>query len=181
MRINPPLVALSIGAFGIGAKVGVTLFDKLDIAAGYVYGQSILDKEFTEGEVDSRISSHVPWGAISYGTDDARVSVTGGYALKNHQTWFEDHPSFGPWREIYDTNAAFGAIGGDYRFARHWKVAAEGAIMQTVDVVPLIATVRYFTNTFAIDLGLAYAGLTLNGAEAPPIPVAPILSGILVL
>ena len=107
--------------------------------------------------------------------------MNGGYALKNHQTWFEDHPSFGPWREIYDTNAAFGAIGGDYRFARHWKVAAEGAIMQTVDVVPLIATVRYFTNTFAIDLGLAYAGLTLNGAEAPPIPVAPILSGILVL
>ncbi len=168
------------GAFGIGIKVGTTLFDKLDLAAGYVYGQSILDKEFTPGETDSKIRAHVPYAAISYGTDDSRVSVTGGYAMKNHQTWFENHPSFGPWREVYDTNAAFGAVGGDYRFARHWKVASEVAYMQTVDVLPVILTARYFTNSFAIDLGAVYAGIALNGKEAPPIPVFPMLSGVFV-
>ena len=53
-------------------------------------------------------------------------------------------------------------------------------MMQTVDVAPIIFTARYFTNTFAIDFGAAYAGLTLNNAEAPPFPVLPMLSAIFV-
>ena len=168
------------GAFGIGAKVGTTLFGKLDLAAGYVFGQSILDKEATVGELDSKIRAHVPWASISYGTDDTRASVTGGYTLKRHETWLPNHPTRGDWRDIYDTNAVFLAAGGDYRFARHWKVAAETAYMETVNVIPLIVTARYFTNHFAIDLGAVYAGITINEAEPPPIPIFPMLSAVFV-
>ena len=168
------------GAFGIGAKVGTTLFGKLDLAAGYVFGQSILDREATVGELDSKIRAHVPWASISYGTDDTRASVTGGYTLKRHETWLPNHPTRGDWRDIYDTNAVFLAAGADYRFARHWKVAAETAYMETVNVIPLIVTARYFTNHFAIDLGAVYAGITINEAEPPPIPVFPMLSAVFV-
>ena len=168
------------GAWSVGAKLGTQLFGKLNLAAGFHYGQSILDKEYTPDQVDSRITVRVPYGAISYGTDDSRVSITGGYAFKQHQRWFEDHPTWGDTLDVFDRDAAFGAIGGDYRFARHWKVAGEFALMQTVDVAPIIATVRYFTNTFAIDLGAGYAGITLNGAEAPPFPILPMLSGVFV-
>ncbi len=168
------------GAFGFGAKVGTTFFDKLDVAAGYVYGQSILDKEFTVDELDSKIRAHVPWASISYGTDDARASVTAGYALKNHQTWLVNHPTNGDFREIYDTNAVFVAGGGDYRFARHWKVAVESSYMETVNLIPLIATARYFTKNFALDIGAVYAGLAINGAEAPKIPVVPMVSAVFV-
>ncbi|MCB0713622.1 MAG: hypothetical protein KDD67_14940 [Ignavibacteriae bacterium] len=168
------------GAWSVGAKLGTQLFGLLNIAVGYHYGQSILDKEFTTDELDSRITVSVPYGAISFGTDDRRVSVTAGYAFKRHSTWITTDPVLLPFRDDYRKDAAFGALGGDYRFAKHWKVATEFAMMQTVDVAPIIFTARYFTNTFAIDFGAAYAGLTLNNAEAPPFPVLPMLSAIFV-
>ena len=168
------------GAWSFGGKLGTRLFGKLNIAAGYHYGQSILDKEFTPDEIDSRITVSVPYGAISYGTDDNRVSVTAGYAFKRHSTWITDDPVLPPLRDEYNKDAAFGSLGGDYRFARHWKIVGEFAMMQTVDVAPIILTARYFTNTFAIDMGAAYAGITLNNAEPPPFPLLPMLSVIFV-
>lgn len=168
------------GAFGVGAKLGTTFFDKLDIAVGYTYGQSLLDKEATAGELDSRITVHVPFGAISYGTDDARVSATGGYAFKTHSTWITTDPVLPPLRDTYAKDAAFGSVGGDYRFARHWKVAGEFLMMQTVDVAPIVLTARYFTNTFALDIGAAYAGITLNDAPKPKIPLLPVVSAVFV-
>ena len=168
------------GAWSLGAKVGTELVDKLDVAAGYHFGQSTLDKEFTPDETDSRITVHVPYGAVSYGTDDSRISLTGGYAFKRHSTWITDDPVLPPLRDEYNDDAPFAALGGDYRFARHWKVAGEAVWMGNVDVLPVIATARYFTERFAIDLGFAFAGITLNDAESPPVPIAPIISGIFV-
>ncbi len=168
------------GAWSVGAKLGTQLFGLLNIAAGYHFGQSTLDKEFTPDEIDSRITVNVPYGAISYGTDDRRVSITAGYAFKRHSTWIVTDPVLPPLRDDYSKDAAFGALGGDYRFARHWKVAGEFAMMQTVDVAPIILTARYFTNTFAIDIGAAYAGITLNDAEPPPFPLLPVLSAVFV-
>ena len=158
-----------------GAKLG-TSFGKFSIAGGYAFAVSTLDKELTPDELDSRIYLNIPFAAVSYGTDDSRVSLTGGVALKRHSTWvLEDNH-----RVEFDTAAYFGALGGDYRFARHWKVAGEFALMQTLDVAPLLVTARYFTNTFAIDAGLGYAGFTLNDADKPKFPFVPVLSAVFV-
>lgn len=162
-------------AVGGGAKVG-TGFGKLNIAAGYAFAVSTLDKEFTVDELDSRITLNMPYAAVSYGTDDSRVSLTGGLALKQHSTWvFEDNH-----RVEFDTTAYFVTLGGDYRFARHWKVAGEFALMQTLDVAPLLVTARYFTNRFALDAGLGYAGFVLNDADKPQFPFVPVLSAVVV-
>ena len=162
-------------AAGAGLKVG-TGFGKFNIAAGYAFAVSTLDKELTADELDSRITLNIPYAAVSYGTDDSRVSLTGGVALKRHSTWvFEDNH-----RVEFDTAAYFGTLGGDYRFARHWKVAGEFALMQTLDVAPLIVTARYFTNKFALDAGLGYAGFVLNDADKPKFPFVPVLSAVFV-
>ncbi|MCE2504624.1 MAG: hypothetical protein J4G05_11300 [Chlorobi bacterium] len=168
------------GAWSLGAKLGTQLFGKLNLAAGCHFGQSTLDKEFTPDQVDSRIIVTVPYAAISYGTDDARVSIIGGYAFKQHKRWFEDHPTWGDTLDVFNKDVEFGAFGGDYRFAKHWKVAGEVAYMKTVDVVPIITTIRYFTNRFAIDVGAGYAGIILNDADMPPFPILPIISGVFV-
>lgn len=167
-------------AFGAGAKLGTELFENFNIAGGYAFAMSTLDKEFTVDELDSRIRLHIPYAALSYGTDDRRVSATAGLAFKRHSTWILADPFFGDYRKDYDTTAVFGSIGGDYRFAKHWKVAVEGAYMQTLDVVPVMLTARYFTNSMALELGAGYAGFTLNNAEAPKIPIFPVLSAIFV-
>ncbi|MEZ4783308.1 MAG: hypothetical protein R3F28_04435 [Candidatus Kapaibacterium sp.] len=52
--------------------------------------------------------------------------------------------------------------------------------MGSVDVLPIVATGRYFTEKFALDFGVTYAGIALNGAEVPPIPLVPIISAIFV-
>lgn len=167
-------------AFGAGVKLGTELFDDFNIAGGYAFAMSTLDREFTPDELDSRIRLHIPYASISYGNDDRRISATGGYAFKRHSTWILADPHFGDYRKEYDTAAAFASLGGDYRFAKHWKVAAEGVFMQTLDLIPVMLTARYFTNSFAIDIGAGYAGFTLNDAERPKIPVFPVLSGIFV-
>lgn len=166
-------------AAGAGVKVG-TSFGKFNIAGGYAFAMSTLDKEFTPDETDSRITLNIPYAALSYGTDDSRVSITGGAAFKHHSTWVLNDVNFGDYRVKYDTTAYFGALGADYRFAKHWKVAGEFMTMQTLDLAPLLVTARYFTNTFAIDAGMAYAGITLNDAEQPKFPFAPVISAVFV-
>ncbi|MCB0713623.1 MAG: hypothetical protein KDD67_14945 [Ignavibacteriae bacterium] len=168
------------GAWSLGGKGGTELFEKFNVAGGYHFGQSTLDKEFTPDEVDSRITLHVPYAAVSYGTDDSRVSLTGGYAFKRHSTWITTDPVLPPLRDEYNDDAAFAVLGGDYRLGRHWKVAGEALWMGSVDVLPIVATGRYFTEKFALDFGVTYAGIALNGAEVPPIPLVPIISAIFV-
>lgn len=156
-------------AYSIGFKAGLSLSQRLDIAAGYQWANSIFDRQATPDVVESKIRLHVPFVALSYGDDDSRASITAGYALKHHRI---------PTGE-FDTTAALVAIGGDRRVGGHWKVAAELAWMQTVDVVPVVATVRYFTDWWALDLGVAYLGITTNAAAAPPVPIAPVVSFVL--
>ncbi|HVK39453.1 MAG TPA: hypothetical protein VNA88_13020 [Candidatus Kapabacteria bacterium] len=158
------------GAASIGAKAGLTITEGLDVAVGYQYALSIYDEEATPDVRESQISVHAPWGAISYGDDDSRASLTLGYALKHHTK---------PLIE-FDENALIVAAGGDYRFANHWKVAGEIAYMQTLGVVPIVATARYFTDTYAIDAGIGFAGITVGDGVAPAIPVLPVISAIFV-
>lgn len=156
----------AFGAYSIGAKVGLPIGDHLNVALGYQLGGSFYDKQVTDA-VESKISFNVPYGAISYGDDDSRISATFGYALKHHVT---------PDAE-FDRDAAFVAVGADYRFAHNWKIVGEIGRVETLDALPLIATARYFGDHYAIDFGMAFFAKTGNGA-APSIPVAPVLSAM---
>jgi hypothetical protein len=157
------------GAYSIGIKAGLNLTSRLALAAGYQWGRSTYDQQSTP-LLDSRITVNVPYLAASYGDNDSRLSATYGYAYKHHDT-----PS-----EQFDREAWIMAIGGDYRFANHWKVAGEIMSMKSLGVIPIIGGLRYFTNSYAIDLGLAFVGITTDGAARPAIPLAPIVSGVVV-
>jgi hypothetical protein len=158
------------GAASIGAKAGIALTDRLDVAVGYQYALSIYDEELTPDVRESEITVSAPWGAISYGDDDSRASLTLGYAFKHHTK---------PLIE-FDENALIVAAGGDYRFANHWKVAGEVAYIQTLGVVPIVATARYFDDTYAIDAGVGFAGITVGDGRAPAIPLLPVISAVFV-
>lgn len=158
------------GAASIGAKAGLAVDELFDVAIGYQYGVSMYDEERTPDATESVISVHAPWAAISYGNNDSRASLTLGYAMKHHSK---------PEIE-FDENAVIAALGGDYRLARHWKVAGEIAFMETLGVVPIVATARYFTNTYAIDAGIGFAGITTGDAAAPRYPLLPVVSAVFV-
>jgi hypothetical protein len=163
------------GAWSLGVKLGLRLDSLFHLALGYQYGTSIYDKAATE-ERESEITLSAPYIVGSYGDDDSRVSLTLGHAFKSHRTFYPPYRNFSEFKR----NAWLGAIGGDYRFARHWKVAGEVAYMQTAGVLPVIATVRYFSRTWAVDVGVAYVGITLEGGTPPVIPVLPVVSGVFV-
>jgi len=122
------------GAYSFGVKIGVQPKKELHVAAGYQYGRSIYDQASTPDR-ESEIRVHAPYVAASWGDDDRRVSVTGGYALKRHATlspvtvWGQEEV------QEYDRNAWFAGVGGDWRIGRHWKVVAEVATMETAGVV----------------------------------------------
>ncbi|MBS1910814.1 MAG: choice-of-anchor D domain-containing protein [Bacteroidetes bacterium] len=155
------------GAYSLGLKVGILEHEKLDIAAGYQFARSIYDREETRDSLESSIVVHAPYVAASYGDDDSRISVTAGYAFKQHTTI--DAGTF-------TKNAAIVSVGGDYRFANRWKVAAEVLGMQTLGFVPVAATARYFGETWAVDAGLGYLGITTGDGDAPSLKVAPVIS-----
>ncbi len=157
------------GAYSIGAKAGLRLAPDLDVAIGYQWGTSTFDQEAT-AELDSRITVNAPYMAVSYGTDDSRFSVTGGYVFKHHVK---------PGLE-FDQNALLIALGGDMRLARHWKLAGEIVTIESLGVVPMIGSARYFTGRWAVDLGLAYVGLTTGDTAPPKIPLVPVVSAVVV-
>ncbi len=160
------------GAYSIGLKIGLPLGDQFNAAAGYQWGRSFYDKE-SEIAVDtvrSTINVHAPYLALSYGDDDSRLSATLAYAFKHHS---KNNVEF-------NDNAALLAIGGDTRFARNWKVAGEIIMMQKLGIVPIIGTVRYFSDNYAFDLGVGYVGITTGDTKSPAIPLVPVVSGVFV-
>ncbi len=160
------------GAYSIGLKIGLPIGDRLNVAAGYQWGRSFYDKESDDAldTVSSTINVHAPYLAVSLGDDDSRLSATLGYAFKHHT---KNNVEF-------NDNAALLAVGGDTRFARNWKVAGEIIMMQKLGVVPLIGTVRYFSDNYAFDLGVGYVGITTGDTKPPAIPLVPVVSGVFV-
>ncbi|MEO5930144.1 MAG: hypothetical protein ABIR47_09440 [Candidatus Kapaibacterium sp.] len=159
------------GAYSIGLKVGMPLAEDLNIAAGYQWGRSVYDQVATP-LLDSRITINAPYGAISYGDDDSRISATFGYAFKHH--------SKPDQKQEFDENATFFAVGGDARIAKHWKLAGEIVTVESLGVIPIVASARYFTNRYAIDFGVGYVGIATGDNAAPKIPLVPVLSAIFV-
>lgn len=157
-------------AYSIGVKWGFSPMDRLNIALGYQWGQSIYDEDLTPEQTDSRIRVNAPYGAISYGDDDSRISATFGYAFKRHVTI----------KTTFDNDALLLGIGGDYRFANRWKVAAEVLAMQTLDYIPVALTARFFGERYAIDAGIGYLGITTPGGKAPTPSLVPVVSYVVI-
>src|SRR5205807_2518534 len=93
----------------------------------------------------SSISLVSPYVVGSIGDDDHRASLTVGYSWRHHEP--VDVAAF-------NRQAAVVALGGDYRIGFHWKLAAEGALLEDSDLQPLIVTARYFSDSFTIDVGV---------------------------
>ncbi|MBS1911748.1 MAG: hypothetical protein JST22_07165 [Bacteroidetes bacterium] len=115
----------------------------------------------------SSITLAAPYAVASIGDDDQRASIVLGYTWRHH-TPRDGTPAF-------DRNAALLAAGGDYRFAEHWKVAAEAYLLESADYQPLVATVRYFGRNFAVDAGLGI-NMGLNGAGSGTLRAAPVVT-----
>ena len=162
----------AFGAYSIGLKGNLHLNDRLQVAAGFQWGASFYEEESTP-EDDSRIITPTLYGAISYGNDDRRISLTGGYAFKRHTTLVD--PATGLIDE-FPKEAPIIALGGDWRVGDRWKLAAEGVYMKTVGTAPIITTARWFGKTWALDFGAAWL-LIETGEDTPPsFPVAPLIS-----
>jgi hypothetical protein len=151
------------GAYGLGVKAGFPVSERLDVAAGLVWGRSVFDRDETPDSVESTITALTPFAAISYGDDDSRFSVTAGYSMKTHRIILAG--------EI-ERNALVISAGGDYRIANRWKVAAEVLSVESLGYVPVAVTARYFGHTWALDAGLAVR-------DASP-PVLPVVSWVMV-
>ncbi len=103
-------------------------------------------------------------------TITARASVTFGYASKQHVRL----------TGIFDTTAAIVAIGVDHEFAPRWKICAEAVTMQSLGYIPIALTARWFGRDWALDVGAAYVGITIEGGESPEFPVVPVVSYVMV-
>jgi WD40 repeat protein len=159
-------------ALGFGIKAGVEIVDRLNVAGGLIVAASSYDREETRGVTESDIMLYSPFAAISYGDDDSRYSVSAGYALKTHNILGVG--------EI-ERNALVVSVGGDYRFATRWKIAAEILTMETLGYIPIAVTARYFGHWWALDAGLAFRGITTTeGVNTSPV-VLPVLSWVMVL
>jgi Mg-chelatase subunit ChlD len=155
-------------AFSLGFKAGTQISSKLRLAGGYQFAKSIFNKPETE-KTESDITMHIPYITATYGDDTARVSVALGYALKRHITI--EQP------EGFTANASLLALSGDFRIGNRWKLCGEMFSFQTLGNIPIIATVRYIGQTYALDAGLAYVGIATSGS-APSIPLIPVLSAV---
>ena len=164
----------AFGAYSIGLKGNLRLSGKLLVAAGFQWGASFFEEESTP-EDDSRIIAPTLYGALSYGDDDRRISLTGGYAFKRHTTLVD--PAAGLIDE-FPKEAPIIALGGDWRIGDRWKLAAEGIYMKTVGTAPIITTARWFGRTWALDFGAAWLLIDTGEDEPSSIPVMPVVSFI---
>lgn len=155
-------------AFSLGFKAGTQINSKLRLAGGYQFANSIYNKTETE-KTESDITMHIPYMTATYGDDTARVSIAIGYAFKRHITI--EQP------EGFTANASLLALSGDIRIGNRWKLCGEMFSFQTLGNIPIIATARYIGQSYALDAGLAYVGITTNGT-APSFPLIPVLSAV---
>jgi len=123
---------------------------------------------------DSKIRLVAPYGILSYGNKENRISIGGGYAWKEHTKQ----------NDVFNRDATIAAIGGYYQFAKNWKVAGEWYYIETSGIAPVAATCRYFTDKWAFDFGLGMdlsssSGLQFTsalGGEVKKVSIGPILS-----
>ena len=114
----------------------------------------------------SDILSVAPYVTANWGTLDYSATITAGYSWRRHTPSDTAVPPF-------EQRAALVGVGGDYRFARHWKVAGEAFLLENSEFQPVALTLRWFNNRFAVDGGLAFDLTPDDGLQ-----VVPVVSGI---
>lgn len=149
---------LSVYSFGL--KFGFELYKNTLIGGGYQFAKSVFDKEPTSG-IESEITAHMPYFTLSYGNQDNRISLLGGYQLKNHNAL----------GDRFYAGSAFMALGGDYRFVGNFKITSEFIFLESVNALPLNIALRYFGKNYAVDLGISYQGLYNNDLVTKLIPI----------
>lgn len=167
------------GSYSIGTKIGFKIGSKFNVAGGYQWARSIFDKSITKDTTDSKISLNIGYLALSYGTENSRFSVNIGDSYNYHETYItylDSSNKLVPKIESYTRETPFLSLGGDYKIGSNWKICGELSYMKNLDLIPVLFSIRYFTDKYGFDLGLGFLGLTLNGATAPKIPIAPLLS-----
>ena len=148
----------------------------LDLTAGgryefYTDGviRSAAGVQFNYSQSDSSgITLAAPYVVTSLGDDDQRASLLVGYSFRRHKP---------VGRGTFDRQAVILGVGGDYRIGHHWKIAAEGYLIQDSDYQPIVATMRYFGESFALDFGLGINPRLLQG-NVNGLGIAPVLSGV---
>lgn len=173
----PPLPSDSVtsatqfrGAYSFGVKAGFQPFPLLDLALGYQFVQATFERgALSSANYNRRLTAHLPYTAVSYGTDDMRVSLAGGYLARLQALSLEDFTAQEPGV----------VLGADYRFAREWKVAGEVVFSPSLGVLPIVLTARYLHPIFTIEAGAAFVGLkTANSSpfDTLPIPFLPVIN-----
>lgn len=158
------------GALSFGVKAGFQPLPLLDIALGYQFVQATFERgALSPANYNRRVAAHLPYTAVSYGTDDMRVSLAGGYLARFQVLSLEDFAAQEPGV----------VLGADYRFAREWKVASEVVFSPSLGALPVILTARYLHPIFTIEAGAAFVGLK-TGISSPfdslPIPFLPVIN-----
>lgn len=124
----------------------------------------------------SSIALVAPYVVASLGDDDHRASVALAYTVRRHA------PVAGA---SFERQALVVTLGGDARIAERWKVAGEAYLIENIgqsiatpmepaiddaDFAGAAATVRYFGERFAVDVG------AIVGGGRAGIGVAPVVS-----
>lgn len=149
----PPSIASRTADLTAGARYEFYRGDFTRVAAGLQLNYSDTDS--------SSITVAAPYVVASLGDDDRRASIALSYSARRHV------PALG---EPFYREAVVIAAGGDIRVGGDWKLAGEAYWIQHSTYQPVIATVRYFGRSYAIDAGVV---VNAAGSEAR---IAPLVS-----
>jgi hypothetical protein len=151
---------------GIADLLAVTGGAKYEVYHGTMVQAAVGAQLNFSSTAESQILSAAPYATARYGTDDYAVSATVGWSWRRHV----------PSDTIilpFVKRAALVGVAADYRFAEHWKIAAESFIIADSEFQPLAVTLRWFSNRLAIDAGAAIDLTPTDG-----VLVLPVISGI---
>ena len=145
-------------ALSAGAKYTLVDRETFDLSAG-------LQANLTSTPA-SDIVSAAPYVAADLGTRDYRLGATLGYSWRRHTP---SDTTIAP----FERRALLLGLGGDYRLARHWKLAGEAFWIGGTEIQPLALTLRWFNERLAID-----AGVVLDMVPEEGFVAAPLVSGV---
>ncbi|MFI5262886.1 MAG: hypothetical protein ACHQM6_00065 [Candidatus Kapaibacterium sp.] len=118
------------------------------------------------------------YGAVTYGSWDSELTLLGGYTLN-----YTDSLGY-----TNSKNDEILAVQAAQKISKNLKLGVEFFFISNFEIVPLIASIRYFTNNLTIDVGVAFslykAGAVQNTPtlgfyvfNVPDFPIVPVISG----
>ncbi len=153
-----------------GIKITPTTGKNFNFAIGGqgVYSQVIKETRFLFG-----------YGAVTYGNWESHLSILGGASYKNETDTSGKN---------YSSQEAILAIEGGHRVGENLKIMGELFFISNFDIVPFVATIRYFENNFTIDIGVVFSLYKSGASRTTPtiaetvfgvqdFPVIPVISG----